>query len=291
MSEIRKAFTSRYDDGVILELDFSQLEIYALAYLSGDQVLMDDLTSGKDLHGISAEMLFGKHYTKEQRKIAKQLSFQLQYGAGAKSMAASNGITVELAKKFIENYYNRYKGVKEFHDKLLSEVESLRKNVGDRTSKKGIPAGRAEWVSKTGRIYTFVEQDAPDWMSNPTTSYKLPRYATFSPTQIKNYPVQGFATGDVVPLVVGKLFRELKASRYRIYVKIIQTVHDSVVFDCVNEEKAKQWAMIAKDIMEDAPRFMAELFPQCVDFAKVPLKVGVEMGKDWYDMHPLDMTA
>lgn len=287
MSEIRKAFTSRFgEEGVILEIDFSQLEIFGLAYLSGDRVLKDDLISGKDLHGISATMLFGPQYTPEQRKIAKSLSFQLQYGAGATSMAASNGIDVKVAKKFIDNYYSRYKGVKAFHDDLLSEVESLRCSRGDRTTKKRLPAGRATWVSKTGRRYTFVEQDAPDWMAEAKFG-RPAKHTSFSPTQIKNYPVQGFATGDIVPMVVGKLFRELRASQYSEKVKLINTVHDSVVFDCADETVAVVWANMAMLIMESAPEMLKELFPECADF-DLPLNVEVDMGKDWYTMETLD---
>ena len=280
MSEIRKAFTSRFAGGRILEIDFSQLEIFALAYLANDKQLKADLLSGKDLHGISATALFGAGYTDKQRKIAKQLSFQLQYGAGAKSMAETNGITIKVAKQFIENYYERYTGVQKYHERLIKLVAENRTPSPERTP-KGKPAGTAILSSQTGRRYKFTEQDAPDFMSNPKWGKAVD--VSFSPTQIKNYPVQGFATGDIVPLVLGKLYRFLKNSSFTLDVLMINTVHDSVVFDCSNETTAHMWYVEAKRIMEEAPKYLRELFPECADF-DLPLKVEGEIGEDWYEM-------
>lgn len=276
MSKIRKCFKSRWDKGYLLELDFSQLEIFVLAYLSADKQLKADLLSGADLHAISAEMLFGKGFTPEQRKIAKQLSFQLQYGAGAKSMAEQNGIPLKTAQKFIDNYYARYKGVKTYHDSLIRKVK-LGRTKSDKRTPTGKPAGVSVLETETGRRYTFVEQDAPDWTHEVTS---------FSPTQIKNYPVQGFATGDIVPLVLGKLFRELMELYPDGAVKMVCTVHDSVVFDCVDLTRARRWAKRAKEVMQGAPRYLKEEFG--IDF-DLPLNAGCEIGENWHDMKALDI--
>ena len=117
VSSVKQYFISRWEDGYLLELDFSQLEVVVLAILSGDKQLQADLRAGKDLHAISAEALFGPGFTSGQRKIAKQLSFQLQYGSGAKNMAVTNNIPLQTAKRFIRNYYTRYTQVKEWQDK------------------------------------------------------------------------------------------------------------------------------------------------------------------------------
>ena len=273
MSEIRKAFTSRFPEGRLLELDFSQLEIYVLAHLSNDKQLKADLLSGADLHGISATNLFGSGYTPKQRKIAKQLSFQLQYGAGAKSMAESNGIQLSVAKRFIEQYYDRYKGVKTWQTMTLSTVMTNREQSTLRTT-SGNPAGISTLKSETGRRYTFVEQDSPDWSRGADTS--------FSPTQIKNYPVQGLATADIVPMILGKLYRELKS--WKIPPLMVNTVHDSVLFDCTSKQQAATWARTAKQIMEEAPKYLKEIFN--IDFT-LPLPVEASIGEDWYDMTPL----
>ncbi len=81
MSVIKQCFRSRYPiSGVLLEVDFSQLEIVGVAILSGDKALKSDIISGRDMHTVRAAELFGKpekDVTKAERKIAKALSFQL----------------------------------------------------------------------------------------------------------------------------------------------------------------------------------------------------------------------
>lgn len=277
MSEIKKVFTSRFEDGVLLELDFSQLEIFVLAYLSGDKQLKADLLSGADLHAISATQLFGAGFTSKQRKIAKQLSFQLQYGAGAKSMSETNGIHLKVAKEFIANYYARYTGVKEYHDELISVVK-LNRETSDLRTTKGFPAGVSKLKSETGRQYTFVESDAPDFLKVD---------ASFSPTKIKNYGIQGMATGDLVPMALGKLYRRLANwNLVGARVLMINTIHDSVMFDCESRLAAVRWAVQAKRIMESTPQYCKEIFG--IDF-DLPLPVSVEIGSDWYNMSEVDV--
>ena len=197
---IRKCFTSRWPDGVLLELDFKQLEVFVLAYLSNDKVLRRDLLSGKDLHAISATSLFGSRYTDKQRTIAKQLSFQLQYGAKAKGMAHKLGIPVHVATRFIKQYYDRYPGVKAYQDAQIALVKSNRQ-ISDRTTATGIPIGFSQIQDpNTNRIYTFWERE----------NRYSPTGVSFNENEIKNYRVQGLATGDIVPMIEGKLYRVLK---------------------------------------------------------------------------------
>lgn len=288
MSEIRKYITSRHSDGVLLEIDYSQLEIFVLAHLSQCSALKSDLLSGVDIHAKSARRLFGFGFTKKQRKIAKQLSFQLQYGAGYKSMALSNAIPEAQAKKFIDNYYSMYPGVAEYHASMKDAVEMNKVPSGQR-SKKGYPVAKSLYKSETGRIYTFVESDAPEWMANPKFPGATPVHTTFSPTKIKNYQNQGYATGDIVPLVLGNLWRELNLfnSAYNLdVVRIVNTVHDSVLFDCYNEKYALMWAKRAKKVMESAPDMLANQLG--VDFT-MPLYVEAAAGWDWYTMRVLDI--
>lgn len=80
MSDIKDMFISRWKDGVILNADFSQLEVIVLAILSNDTQLKDDILSGKDMHVVRAAELFGISealVSKKQRKIAKAFAFQL----------------------------------------------------------------------------------------------------------------------------------------------------------------------------------------------------------------------
>lgn len=277
MSNIRSFFTSRYPDGYLIELDYSQLEIYVLAFLSGDAQLKKDLLLGVDRHGVSAENLFGAGYTDKQRKIAKGLSFQLQYGAGAKSMAEAHNLTTLQTKAFIKQFYDRYPDVKVYQDRLLEQARLNRDTAAQERTAKGYPAGVFEHVSLTGRRYTHKEEDSPDWMNGDTS---------FSPTKLKNYQVQGFATGDIVPMMLGVLYREIRNNGWDDTVKIINTVHDSVLFDCKNLSTARIWAEQAKRIMESAPRRLKTVFD--IDF-DLPLPVEASIGKNWMEMEDLTL--
>ncbi|WP_201773228.1 hypothetical protein, partial [Vibrio cholerae] len=66
-----------------------------------------------------------------------------------------------------------------------------------------MPAGRGEYRNPTGRIFTFYEYDAPDFLR------KRGQMTSFSPTQCKNYPTQSFATGDIVPMMLGHIYKLL----------------------------------------------------------------------------------
>lgn len=280
--DIRKCFTSRWgDDGVIMEADYSQLEILVLAYLSGDTALCEDMLSGRDLHTMRAADLYGigEHaVTKLQRKNAKVLSFQLQYGAGAKSMAADLGLSEHLCQKFIDNYYARYPEVKTFQDDNIAEVESLRVSTSEHTL-KGLPKGKATLNTLTGRRYVFEEYDNPYYKASNGWS----KPTKFSPTQIKNYPVQGFATGDIVPLVLGAVYHALVAHKDN--ALLINTVHDSILLDVRREAEYSIGALV-KEVMEDAPRMLLETFDITFD---LPLTVEVKSGKDWSSMTVLSL--
>lgn len=275
MPNIKECFTSRYSDGWIIEADFSQLEIIVLAHLCKDEQLIDDIQSGKDMHTVRAAELFDKaeaDVSKKERKIAKALSFQLQYGSGATNMAEKNNIPVETARKFINNYYSRYPTLKEWQTSVANDIDKSKQLIAEHTA-KGVPKHRGVWVSETGRRYVFNTTDAPDWMSEKTS---------FKPTEIKNYPVQGTATGDIVPLVLGKIYRWLVTSKWKGKVLLVNTVHDSIMFDALTSDLSEvaNFCREVKGLMEKAPDFYKEKFG--VEFT-LPLKVEVTYGESWKD--------
>lgn len=274
MSNIKKHFKSRWKEkGTLIEADYSQLEIYVLAHLSGDINLKNDLLSGKDLHAISAENLFGPRFTKEQRKIAKQLSFQLQYGAGAKSMAEKNNISVYKAKQFIVQYYRRYPDVENYQEYLIQLVRKSRIVPPGARTEKGFPQGVGSYQQDTGRLFTFVEEDSPEWIKHTETSFR--------PTQIKNYGIQGFAGGDIVLTSLGVLHRELKQNeKLKDNCLLINTIHDSVMADCKDGYVSDAVELIT-DTMEAAPQYLKEWYD--IDF-DLPLQVEVKTGKNWGEM-------
>ena len=285
MANIRECFKSRSDNGLLIEADYSQLEIIALAYITQDAQLYKDLRSGTDLHAIRASEMFGiplaymlRDITAGNpsaincRKIAKAFSFQLQYGAGYKSIAESLDIDETRAKEFIEIYYNRYPAIKLWQDNMIASVQAGRVKSDKRTT-KGFPAGTSTIESITGRRYTFQEYDSPDWMRKDTS---------FSPTQIKNYPIQGFATGDIVPMMIGELYHELALNNnLKEDLLMVNTIHDSVVFDLLDRTKLVDAAEFIKDIMENAPAYLKANLD--IDF-DLPLNVEISAGKTWLSL-------
>lgn len=281
MSDIKDMFISRWEDGVILNADFSQLEVIVLAILSNDTQLKDDILSGKDMHVVRAAELFGipeSSVHKNQRKIAKAFAFQLQYGSGAASMAAKNNVTVELAKQFIDNYYARYPMVKMWQDDIASQVLANRVPSGKYTP-AGYPRGESTIQSPTGRRYTFLEYDAPAWART-----KDPR---FSPTEMKNYLVQGTATADFVALFRGQVYRRLLGEEWLGNVVAINTVHDSVMFDCKSLTYAKQLAIMLVEEAGKLPSLIEKVWGMKVD---LPLPIDVEVGPSWGRLEKLKLT-
>jgi DNA polymerase I-like protein with 3'-5' exonuclease and polymerase domains len=281
MSVIKQCFRSRYPiDGRLLEVDFSQLEIVGVAILSGDKALKSDIISGRDMHTVRAAELFGKaeaDVTKAERKIAKALSFQLQYGAGAASMAAKNKIPKKLAEDFIELYYARYPTLKQWQEDNIEAVNASRKPSPYRTE-RGEPAGVGVLESPTGRIYSFTEYDAPEFMREDK-KWRKGVSTSFSPTQIKNYPSQGFATGDVMALYRANL---LQCFREGLYAALpIMTIHDSVMFDCQDKYSAARVFDVCK---AQASVLATEIESRWGIRCDLPFKVEAKCGPTWAEM-------
>lgn len=262
---VKKAYCSRYgDEGSILELDYSQLEMVALAFIANDQQLIDDINNGRDMHKELYKEMYGRYPTDKERKPFKRFSFLLVYGGGASTLMAQSGCNKETAKRFISTFYNRYSGVKKYHERIVKEAEKYAQvsYVEDKPD----PIYTYYLESPTGRHYIFNKYPS-----------KYKKGLSFSPTELKNWPIQGFATGDVVPMMVGILLKTLEEEGLTPDVKLVMTVHDSVVLDVPNTLLDK-CATIAKQVLESAPEYLKTIFN--IDFPCI-LKVGVEAGKNW----------
>jgi DNA polymerase-1 len=300
MSKIKECFISRFKGGALYEIDYSQLEVIGLAILSKDPQLKDDLKSGIDMHCMNAANMFGNSYNavhhcvnddthhdhakwKEKRQIAKVFSFQLQYGSGAKNMAADQGVSVKIAEKFIAEYYDRYPEVKKWQESNIATVKLCHEPTGKKSA-LGFPVNKGYLESPTGRRYEFTEYDSPEFMKDRGI------HTSFSPTQIKNYPVQGFSTGDVVPLAIGEMMKYLYMNELEDKILLINTIHDSVIIDT----QPKEYLMLDDDldehlwnlchIMVSIGKSINNLWPD-VDF-DLPLNVDVKRGIDWGHMKP-----
>ena len=269
--DVKRAYISRWAGGKILELDYSQLEMVALAYISDDKQLIDDINNGRDMHRELYKGMYGRYPTDKERKPFKRFSFLLVYGGGASTLMAQSGCDRATAKKFIDTFYSRYKGVKRYHEQIVKQAES--NAVVEYVEDKPNPKYTYYHESPTGRHYVF-------------NKYPNDRGGeSFSPTELKNWPIQGFATGDVVPMSVGLLLRALEDADLHTKACLVMTVHDSVVLD-VQEDVLYDVAVLAKNVLENAPANLKKYFG--IDFP-CKLSVGVEAGANWQDKETIDL--
>lgn len=277
---IKKAFVSRWGaDGVILEADYKQLELVALAFLTQDPTLIDDILSGKDIHTELFLSMHGRKPTDEERWWFKRCSFALVYGGGKNAIAKQGNTTVEEASRFITTFYTRYPKVQEYHEAILAKADDEAVNEGDKDKETGLPVRKYYHQSVTGRVYAFRE-----YPNSPEIKRWKKRECSFSPTELKNYPVQGLATGDIVPMMLGKMLRVLKNNpALADKCLMINTVHDSIVFD-VHRDVLDMAAVTIKDTLEKAPAYFEDTFK--TPFT-LPLKVELSAGPSWGELEDL----
>jgi DNA polymerase-1 len=112
-------------DWVLLDADYSQIELRILAHLSGDAALVQAFREGADVHRATAARVMKvdpQHVTPEMRDRAKVVNFGIVYGMGARGLAQSLGIEVGEARRFIEDYFRSYPGVKRFIDDTIERA-------------------------------------------------------------------------------------------------------------------------------------------------------------------------
>lgn len=264
---IKKVFVSRYgDDGQLVEFDFSQLEVAVLAHITKDTRLIKDITDGNDIHSELYKNMYGKYPDDATRKWFKRLTFGLIYGAGANTLAENAGCSYDVAKNFIITFYTRYPSVKDWHNIMAASADKLATydKVGEIYNLSRV----WRWVSETKRVYVFSEYKS---------TYSTSREYTFSPTELKNYPVQGLATGDIVPMMLGILFRKLIDKPG---VKIINTVHDSIMLDVRNDVLTETITEV-RSILNKTHEFYEATFG--IPLA-LKLNAGCKVGKNWFEL-------
>jgi DNA polymerase I-like protein with 3'-5' exonuclease and polymerase domains len=219
----RECFVSEF--GEFQEIDFKQLEVVALAIMSQCPVLIKDIQDGVDLHYQTGKDVFGwttpNDMNEKDRKIVKGVNFGLIYGGGANGLAFQTGQPIALVKQLIAAFYSRYPRVAEWQKEFYTLVTQNLQPGGFKNGEQFYTSTVEEPIY--GRRYTFVEGDAPAWVRAKTG-----RKFSFKPTETKNYPVQGFAGGDIVMMALVLLYKEL----YHVSTtEIRMTVHDSILVD------------------------------------------------------------
>lgn len=307
-SEIKKLFSSRFSDktwlvqndfdaetgdGVVLEADYSQLEVYGKGALSGDTNLKNDLRNKVDFHckrvaarekiDYALALIYCKDEDypeyktwKKKRTECKEFSFQRAYGAGADAIAASTGMSVDDVKTLIAAEDAMYPGVAKFDADVMETVERsawATSRFEQALSGRKFQVKKGEWISPMGTRYVFTSKESLPFQQ------KQGIMTTFMPTEMKNYPTQG-ECGFMVQGMCGKLFRHFLANdNYGGLAFLINTVHDSVWADA-HKTVAKQVAADMKRIMEGIPQWTFECFDWELD---IPFPVDVEAGLNLFE--------
>ena len=154
---IRRAFVA--DPGqVMIAADYSQIEMRVLAALSGDEAMIEAITSGVDLHDYTAEKLFGPTFTKTQRKLAKGVGFGKVYGGGAETLSRQTGAGIGDVRRAIQAYDETFKGIKRYSQGLMESAQYGKREVVTVTGRH-LPLDRDRLYAATNYVVQSTARD------------------------------------------------------------------------------------------------------------------------------------
>lgn len=220
--EMRKFFTAR-DGWVLVDADYSQIELRVLADISGDKNMIDAFKNNQDIHAITASQVFNMpldFVTGEMRSRAKAVNFGIVYGIGAYSLAKDIGVTNKEAKNYIESYLKHYSGI----DKYMHDVVEKAKDTGYVETVFGRRRYLPELSASNGMTRAFGERVA------------------------RNAPIQGTAA-DIIKIAMIKVDKRL--AEENLEARLVLQVHDELIVECPSHESMRV-AMILQEEMEKA---------------------------------------
>jgi DNA polymerase-1 len=295
-SKIKQVFTSRFGTlGRMAEIDYSQLEVVIQGVLTEDKQLCQDLRDRVDFHckrlatkeGLKYEDVLswckGEEIPEwvDKRTKAKVFSFQRAYGAGVNTIVESTGMSKNDVEALIEAENVLYPDVLKFDQRLEKHILDNRVRVEDRKLFfNGLAFNQYEghWDSPTGTRYVWREHITPEFM------HKKGKFTGFSPTERKNYPMQGFG-GEIMQTMLGKVWRYfLENDYFNGDVLLVNTVHDCLLLDGQSEDLLRPVAEQVHKILETVPEVFNKAFPDTLNIT-VPFPVETEIGHDLFDMN------
>lgn len=227
--QIRKVFVPK-EGCLLMDADYSQIELRVLAHLSGDEELISAYRSEQDIHRITASKVFKIPFdevTDLQRRNAKAVNFGIVYGISSFGLSQDLSISRKEAAGYIEQYFATYPRLKQYLDDL---VENAKKD--------------GYTVTLFGRRRPIPELSSSNFMQR-----------SFGERVAMNAPIQGTAA-DIIKLAMIKVWRALKEAGLR--SKLILQVHDELLLE-VYEEEAEQVKAILADNMRSAATLAVEL--------------------------------
>jgi len=235
---VKRVVVSRWQGGKIMEADFAQLEFRTAAFLAQDKTAMEEIATGFDVHSYTAQVITDAGQ-KTSRQEAKAHTFAPLFGATGYGRSKAEAA-------YYEHFTQKYKGIAAWHKKLGSEAIRLLKIT-----------------NVSGRQYAFP--DVTRRANGSVTHF----------TMIKNYPVQGFATGDVVPVVLVEMEKNLQGMQSC----IVNTVHDSMVID-VHPDETQQVIKLVEEMNNGLNNLVEKYYGVTMN---VPLLLEAKIGDNWLD--------
>lgn len=226
----RKYFTASDSDHVLIDADYSQIELRVLAHMSGDEHMTEAFVSGEDIHTATSCRIFGvspENVTVEMRKRAKAINFGILYGMGDFSLADDLKISRAKAKEYIENYLSSYQGIEKY---LENTIESAKKD--------------GYTTTMFSRRRHIPELSAPNKMVR-----------NMGERIARNSPIQG-TSADIIKIAMINVDKKLRESG--LGARLLLQVHDELLVESPRENAATVLEIL-KSEMENAVRLNVPL--------------------------------
>lgn len=221
--QIRKVFVPTNEDYLLLDADYSQIELRVLAHISNDDHLIEAFSKEQDIHTSTASKVFDvpiEDVSSLQRSRAKAVNFGIVYGISDYGLSENLHITKKEAQKYIDEYFSQYTGVKEYMDNIVIEGKEKGYVTTLLNRRRYIP----ELKAKNYNVRSFGERTA------------------------MNTPIQGTAA-DIIKIAMIRVYDELKNKKLR--SKLILQVHDELIIE-VHKDELEEVKKILKEQMENA---------------------------------------
>lgn len=218
-AEMRKMFVAPKGK-VLVDADYSQIELRLLAHMSGDQAMIDGFNSGVDIHTVTASQVFGlpqDQVPPELRRAAKAVNFGIVYGISAFSLSDDIHVTVAQAKEYMEKYFQHYSGVRAYMDRVVAQ--------GREDGYVSTLYGRRRWL--------------PELKSSNFNT------RSFGERVALNMPIQGTAA-DIIKLAMIKVDSRLRAEGLE--ARLVLQVHDELIVECPEGEADRVKALLQEEM-------------------------------------------
>ena len=218
-SELRRMFVAGPGQ-ILVDADYSQIELRLLAHISGDQAMVDAFRSGEDFHTVTAAHVFSvpvEEVTPAMRRAAKAVNFGIVYGISPFSLSQDLGVTVAEAKAYMDAYFHRFPGVKAYMDQVVERA----------------------------RADGYVETPMHRRRALPEIKSSNHNMRAFGERVALNMPIQG-AAADIIKLAMVRVHRQLKEAALE--ARLIMQVHDELIVECPEAEADRVKAILVREM-------------------------------------------